>query len=179
VKVVVVGSQGRIGARLMRAFPGAIGIDRRPGADVVVDLADADYGAEPLRGALAGATTLIHLAAGSGIDAPDAVHWQAIGYSLRLLLAAQAARIGHLIVASSDWAGPGEGLPVSVYGHSRRVLEALAAMYGVPPRRATVIRVGWVPASVEEVATAPDWLAANHWSDERLLAEFRQAIGGA
>ena len=37
--LIIIGSQGNIGRRLMAAFPGALGIDRAPGADIVADLA--------------------------------------------------------------------------------------------------------------------------------------------
>jgi hypothetical protein len=33
--LIILGSQGNIGRRLMAAFPGAIGIDRLPGATIV------------------------------------------------------------------------------------------------------------------------------------------------
>ncbi len=38
MKLVIIGSEGNVGRSLMAAFPGAIGIDRSPGADIVADL---------------------------------------------------------------------------------------------------------------------------------------------
>ena len=68
MKLVITGSLGRVGSRLMAAFPGAIGVDRAAGADVVVDFDRVDYDAEPMRGVLTGAED--HLLRGGKAPAP-------------------------------------------------------------------------------------------------------------
>ena len=69
-------------------------------------------------------------------------------------------------------------MTTNAYGQSKRVMEALSAMYSLAPvRDAVALRVGWVPASADEVPLAPDWLRDNYWDDARLLTEFRRALG--
>ena len=43
MKLVITGSAGNIGRRLMPAFPGSIGIDRVHGANIVAELMTLDY----------------------------------------------------------------------------------------------------------------------------------------
>ncbi|MCP4309607.1 MAG: NAD(P)-dependent oxidoreductase [bacterium] len=68
--------------------------------------------------------------------------------------------------------------PINAYGWSKRVMEAFAEMYSqVPGRLGVAVRIGWVPHSVDEVVPAAAWLRANYWDDERLVSEFRKALG--
>lgn len=179
MRLTITGSQGNVGRRLMAAHPGAIGIDRREGATIRADLDTVDYSDPQLRGALSGSDALIHLATSADPEAPEKVHWQAVANAARLVAACAAADVKRLVLASSDWAQPRDGLAINAYGHSKRVFEAMAAMYcAAPGRRGVALRIGWVPASIEDLAGAPGWLATNHWSDERLLAEFGRALVG-
>jgi nucleoside-diphosphate-sugar epimerase len=67
---------------------------------------------------------------------------------------------------------------INVYGHSKRVMEAMAAMYAMTPgRRAVALRIGWVPGDPGELQGAEDWLLANYWDDARLIAAFAAALG--
>jgi nucleoside-diphosphate-sugar epimerase len=178
LQIVITGSEGNIGRRLKAAFPGAIGIDVARGADIVADLATVDYERRVIHDALAKADAVIHLATSADPEAPDDVHWHAVATGARLLAACAAVHVPMVVVASSDWAEPKNGMPVNAYGHSKRVMEALAAMYALAPgRRAVALRIGWVPHSAEALAKAPDWLRVDYWDDARLIAEIRTALG--
>jgi nucleoside-diphosphate-sugar epimerase len=177
--IIITGSQGNIGQRLMAAFPGAIGIDNHRDADIVADLSIIDYEARIVRQAFQAADGLIHLATSPNPDAPDEIHWTAVRNTVRLLDACRNHQIARVVLPSSDWAEPKPGFgDINAYGHSKRVLEALAGMYSMTPGlRCTALRIGWVPHDPSEVATATPWLAANYWPDERLLDAFRKALG--
>jgi nucleoside-diphosphate-sugar epimerase len=178
MKIVITGCEGNVGRRLMRAFPGAIGIDRAPGAPHVIDFATVDYTAEPIRSVLMGADVLMHLGAEPNPSAPDPVHWQSVVNAARLAAACASADIPCFVIASSGWAVPMEGQWLNAYAHSKRVAESLAAMYDNRPGcRGRAVRIGWVPRRAEERDTAEPWLAALFWSDERLVAEFKEAAG--
>jgi nucleoside-diphosphate-sugar epimerase len=178
LRIVITGSEGNIGRRLKAAFPDAVGIDVRRGADLIADLATIDYSRPVISAALTGAGAVIHLATGPDPEAPDEVHWQAVANTARLFAACAHAGVPRVVVASSNWAEPRNGLVINAYGHSKRVFEALAEMYSLAPgRTAVALRVGWVPLSADEVASAAEFLRADYWDDARLVAEFRTALG--
>jgi nucleoside-diphosphate-sugar epimerase len=177
LRIVITGSEGNIGRRLKAVFPDAVGIDVRRGAGIVADLATIDYSRPVISAALAGADAVIHLATGTDPAAPDEVHWQAVANTARLFAACAHAGVRRVVVASPDWVEPKRGMVVDAYGHSRRVFEALADMYSVAYGRTAVsLRIGWVPLSQDEVASAPEPLRARYWDDQRLAAEFRKAL---
>jgi nucleoside-diphosphate-sugar epimerase len=179
--IIIIGSQGNIGRRLMPVFPGAIGIDRMPGADIVADLGSIDYDAPDVRAAFERAQGLIHVATSAQVNDPPAVHWAAVEETARLMAACDRYDIAHVVLPSSDWAQPRTrwaGHEISEYGHSKRVFEAMAEMYNVKRNRdAVALRFGWVPRSIDELATASEWLRANYWDDERLIGQVRGALG--
>ncbi|MCR4282366.1 MAG: NAD-dependent epimerase/dehydratase family protein [Bauldia sp.] len=178
MRIVITGSEGNIGRRLRAVFPDAVGIDVARGADILADLATVDYQRRVINEALTNAEAVVHLATSADPEATDDVHWQAVANAARLIAACAHAGVPRIVVASSDWAEPKNGLAVDAYGHSKRVMEALAAMYALAPGRAAMaLRVGWVPRSADEVAGAPEWLRANYWDDARLVVEFRKALG--
>jgi nucleoside-diphosphate-sugar epimerase len=178
VKIVITGSEGNVGRRLMAAFPGAIGVDRSPAAAVSIDFDTADFRAEPMRGVLSGADAVIHLGAEPRPQAPDAVHWQSVINAARLAAAAAEADVPRFVIASSGWAVPMEGQWLNAYAHSKRVAESLAAMYDNRAGcRGRAVRIGWVPPRAEARLTAEPWLAALYWDDERLIREFKEALG--
>ena len=150
MRIVITGSEGNIGRRLKRAFPGAVGIDAVRGADIVADLGTIDYSRHLIHHALTHADAVILLATSADPEAPDEVHWHAVANAARLLAACAHVGVPAIVVASSDWAEPKNGLAVNAYVHSKRVMEALAAMYALAPgRRAVALRVGWVPHSAD------------------------------
>ena len=179
--IIIVGSMGNVGRRLMPAFPGAIGIDRVPGADIVADLAGIDYDAPEIRRAFEAADGLIHVATSANIEDPDAVHWQAVVDTARLVQTCDRYNIRRVVLPSSDWAAPKTRWAqheMNAYGHSKRVMEAMAAMYNMTPgRRAVALRIGWVPNDPAEVETAAPRLQANYWDDARLIAQMKTALG--
>jgi len=177
MKLVITGSLGRVGRRLMAAFPGAIGIDRGPGTDHTVDFDTVDYDAEPMRGVLTGADAVIHLAAEPSPRAPDQVHWQSVINAGRLFKAADGYAIPRMVVASSGWAVPMPGQFPNAYGYSKRVMESLASMYGVcEGRTGRFVRIGWVPDDPAVVPTSEQWLQDLYWPDNKLVAEFTKAL---
>ncbi len=178
MKIVILGAAGNIGRRLMAAFPGAVGVDRHD-ADIVCDLAKADFGSGPLGEALASADAVIHLATVPSPDAPDNVHWEAAMTALRLADACRKIGAKRLLLPSSDWADPKPGMPaINAYGHSKRVLEAIAGLYNTSPGlQAVALRFGWVPRKREELDGASQWLLNNYWDDARLIREVRGALG--
>lgn len=179
MKLFVTGSMGTVGRKVMQTFPGSIGLDIRPGADIVADLATVDYTQSDIAAALAEVDALVHLATNPDPEAPDAVHWQAVANAAGLLEASHGASLANVVLASSNWADPkGPRITINTYGHSKRVFEAMAAMYSsTPGRRGTALRIGWVPASTSDLDEAPGWLQANYWDDTRLIAELRSALG--
>jgi nucleoside-diphosphate-sugar epimerase len=177
--LIIVGSCGNIGRRLKTAFPSALGIDRHPDADIVAELSAIDYDAAPVRRAFENCDGLIHVATSANVDDPAAVHWRAVVNTARLVEACAGYGIPRLVLPSSDWAEPKSAMAkINVYGHSKRVMEALAAMYAMTPgRRAVALRFGWVPGDASELQEAEDWLLANYWDDARLIAEVTAALG--
>jgi hypothetical protein len=88
------------------------------------------------------------------------------------------APVPRLILASSDWAAPKVAwAEINTYGHSKRVFEAMAAMYQhATGCRATGLRFGWVPASPASLIGAEPWLLENYWDDARLVREVEAAL---
>ena len=177
--IIITGAMGNVGRRLMAAFPDAIGLDRHPDADLVEDLSSIDYDSTMVRRAFEGADGLIHLATSANTEDPDSVHWRAVVDTARLVEACHRYGIRRLVLPSSDWAEPkADWIDINAYGHSKRVMEAMAAMYAMTPgRRAVALRIGWVPHDPAEVAAAEPWLQANYWDDARLVAEVNAALG--
>ena len=179
--LIIIGSQGNIGRKLMAAFPGALGIDRAPGADIVTDLASIDYDAPDVRRAFERADGLIHVGTSAAVDDPPAVHWAAVTATARLMAACDRYDIRRVVLPSSDWAQPKTrwaAHELNAYGHSKRVFEAMAETYNATPDRwAVALRFGWVPRHPDELTNASEWLRANYWDDERLIGQVRAALG--
>src|SRR5689334_15161603 len=108
MKTVIFGSEGNVGRRLKRLFPGAFGVDRSAdaGPDLVASMRDVDYDAEPLRSRLTEADLVIHVATSANINDPDDVHYQAVIDAARLVAACQRVPVPRLLLPSSDWADP-------------------------------------------------------------------------
>lgn len=176
--LVITGSEGNIGQRLRAAFNDVIGIDRAPGADIVADLAQADWGEPRLADALAQADGLIHLATSANPSAPNAVHFAAVRQTAKLLEACAHHLVPRIVLPSSDWAEPKGGTPINAYGQSKRVFEAMAEMYVTATGlRCVALRFGWVPGDPRNLEGAdPAWLD-NVWDDEILVAEVKAALG--
>jgi nucleoside-diphosphate-sugar epimerase len=179
--IIIVGAMGNIGRRLMPAFPGAVGIDRTPGSDIVADLDTIDYDAPEIRRAFESADGLIHVATSASTVDPDTMHWAAVVGTARLMAACDQHNIRRVILPSSDWAQPKTRWAhneLNAYGHSKRVFEAMAEMYNAKPGRwAVALRFGWVPKDPADVAPAAQWLQANYWDDARLIAQVTAALG--
>ncbi len=180
--IIIIGAMGNIGRRLMAAFPGSIGIDRVPGADIVSGLSELDYDAPPVRTAFESADGVIHVATSPNVEAPDAEHWDAVIGTARLLAACDRFGIRRVVIPSSDWADPKTRWAIhnpNAYGHSKRVFEEMAHMYNVghPDRHCVALRIGWVALSPEQAAAAAPWLQANYWDNDRLVAQMRAALG--
>ncbi|MEQ1770449.1 MAG: NAD(P)-dependent oxidoreductase [Devosia sp.] len=181
MSIIILGSQGNIGSRLMAAFPGAIGIDRVDGAEIVTTLAEIDYESEIVRAAFEQAEGLIHVATSPIVEDPDAIHWQAVVDTARLLTACDRYDIARVVIPSSDWADPKTRWAMfeqNAYGHSKRVFEAMAHMYNTKPgRHCVALRFGWVAADIADYEAADPWLKANYWDTDRLIAQVTAALG--
>lgn len=179
--VLVFGALGRVGRRVRAAFADAVGIDRVPGADVVADLATIDYNAPDIRALFERADGVIHVATSAAVEAPDAAHWAAVADAARLMQACDRFNIRRVVLPSSDWAEPKTRWArheLNAYGHSKRVMEAMALMYNMTPgRHAVALRIGWVPDDPREVEAAEPWLQANYWPDAHLVAQVKTALG--
>jgi nucleoside-diphosphate-sugar epimerase len=180
--VIIIGAMGNIGRRLMPAFPGAIGIDRVTGADIVANLATLDYDDPQVKAAFAKADGVIHVATSADARDPDQLHWQAVVGAARLLEACDRFGMRRVVIPSSDWADPKTRWAeheLDIYGHSKRVFEAMAHMYNIghPDRHCVALRIGWVPHSADDVPNAAAWLQANYWDDARLIAQMKSALG--
>jgi nucleoside-diphosphate-sugar epimerase len=179
--ILIFGAMGNIGRRIKPAFPGAIGIDRVPGADIVADLSTIDYTAPEIAAAFAQADGVIHVATSANTNDPDAVHWAAVTATARLLEACDRHDIKRVVIPSSDWADPKTRWAMhnqNAYGHSKRVFEEMAHMYNVghTDRHCVALRIGWV-TDYSNVLEADQWLQANYWDDARLIGQMQAALG--
>jgi nucleoside-diphosphate-sugar epimerase len=178
--ILIFGATGNIGRRLKPAFPGAIGIDRVPGADIVADLATIDYDAPEIVAAFEKADGVIHVATSANTNDPDAIHWAAVTATARLLEACDRHDIRRVVIPSSDWAEPRTRWAAhdqNAYGWSKGVFEAMARMYNVRTHRHCVaLRIGWV-TDYANVEKADEWLQANYWDDKRLIGQMKAALG--
>ncbi len=182
MSLIILGSQGNVGRKLMKGFPGAIGIDRAPGADIVARLDTIDYFAPAIRAVFEKADGVVHVATSANVGDPDAVHWQAVVDTARLLAACDAFDIKRVVIPSSDWADPKTRWAIhnpNAYGHSKRIYEEMAHMYNVghPDRHCVALRIGWVAREDQDVTTFAPWLQANHWDDARLIGQMTAALG--
>lgn len=178
MRLIIIGSQGNVGRRLMAAFPGAIGIDRVAGADIVADLGSIDFDAPPVRAAFESTDGVVHVGTAPQPDAPDPIHYAAVTAAARLLEACLRYKVPRLVLPSSGWADPKpEFGPINAYGHSKRVFEAMAAMYANTGARAVALRIGWVALNQQEVDAAYPALRADYWDSETLIARVRAALG--
>lgn len=179
--LIIIGSEGNVGRRLMKAFPGSIGIDRVAGAEIVADIATIDYDAPDVRAAFEKADGVIHVATSPNVEAPDAVHWEAVVGAARLMEACDRFGIKRVVLPSSDWAEPKTRWAENeqnAYGRSKRIMEEMALMYNMTPGRMCVaLRIGWVVHDPAIVEGAADWLKANIWDDERLIGQMKAALG--
>jgi UDP-glucuronate 4-epimerase len=150
VQILVTGAAGFIGrhlvARLRSEGKAVVGLDRRPGADLQVDLLTADL--EPL---LDGVQSVIHLAGQPGVrDSwsrfPDYARGN-IEVTQRLLEALRGRPLRKFLLASTSsvyGAAPmparedGPLLPVSPYGATKLAAEGLCDLYG------RLIGIPWV-----------------------------------
>ena len=172
------GSEGNVGGKLREIFPDAFRIDRVPGADLVAEMRDIDYDAEPLKSRLAEADLVLHLATSANVDAPDSVHYAAVIEAARLLDACQRIPVPRVLLPSSDWADPKPGWArINTYGYSKRVFETMASMYNHSTGKLCVaFRFGWVAHDLDEVRRSPQWLQDNYWDNARLFREVRAAL---
>lgn len=177
--LIVTGACGNIGRRLMAVWSDAIGIDSVPGSHHQADLAIADFGNAFWNDILGRASGLVHLATSADPGAPADIHLKAVSITARLVEACYDARVPALVLPSSDWAEPKRpDLEINAYGHSKRAFESLAQLYDQQAGlRARALRIGWVPAEKSALDDAPDWLKANYWPDETLIAAFEKALG--
>src|SRR5690606_23108315 len=105
------------------------------------DLATIDYDATLVRKAFERADGLIPVATSANVGDPDAVHWQAVADTARLLRACDHYNVRRVVLHSSDWAEPKTRWAeheINAYGHSKRVIEAMALMYNTKPGRHAV-----------------------------------------
>lgn len=181
MKLIIIGSEGNVGRRLMKAFPGAIGIDRVETARIVGDIATLDYDRPEVRAAFEAADGVIHVATSPNVEAPDAAHWEAVVGAARLMEACDRFGIKRVVLPSSDWAEPKTRWAdneQNAYGRSKRVMEEMALMYNMTPGRMCVaLRIGWVVHDPKIVEGAADWLKANMWDDVRLIGQMKAALG--
>jgi nucleoside-diphosphate-sugar epimerase len=177
LKAVIFGSEGNVGRRLKPLFAEVFGIDQAPGADLVAPIKDIDFAAEPLDARLKSADVVLHFATSPNVAAPDDVQYQAVIDAARLLDACQRIPVPRVLLPSSDWAEPKVGWAgINTYGHSKRVFETMAAMYRFSTgKRCAALCIGWV-ALPGQYETSADWLRANYWSTERLIAEVKAAL---
>jgi len=178
MKILITGSEGNIGRRLAGVFPDTIGIDIRPGADIRANLEFIDYEDRDVRRALETSDALIHLANSADPVAPADIHWQDVINASRLFSAAMKRGVKCLVVASSDLAAPGDERDLTTFGHTKRVVEIMTAMFDHEEgRRGRPVRIGWVPRDQNELKSATPDLQERHWSDKRLATAFRRALG--
>lgn len=178
MRILITGSQGNIGRRLAGVFPETIGIDIRPGADIRANLEFIDYEAREVRRALETSDALIHLASSADPGAAADVHWQDVVNASRLFSAAMMRGVKTLVVASSDTVAPDDEAELTTFSHCKRVIEIMAAMFDHEEgRRGRPVRIGWVARDGQDVEAASSDLQNRAWSDKRLIAAFRRALG--
>lgn len=178
MKILITGSEGYIGRRLAAIFPDTIGIDIRPGADIRANLEFIDYEDRDVRRAFETADALIHLASSPDPDAAADVHWQDVVNASRLFSTAMRRGVKCLVVASSDLAVPDDEADLTTFSHCKRVIEIMAAMFDHEEGRCgRPVRIGWVPRDKNELKAASAAMQSRAWSDKRLIAAFRRALG--
>ncbi|VAW15478.1 hypothetical protein MNBD_ALPHA09-1311 [hydrothermal vent metagenome] len=178
MRILITGSEGNVGRRLAGFFPDTIGIDIRPGADIRANLEFIDYEDRKVRRAFEISDALIHLASSADPGAAADVHWQDVVNAGRLVSNCMKRGVRCLVVASSDLTAPQDEHDLTAFSHAKRVVEIMAAMYDHEEgRRGRPVRIGWVPRDDQELKTAPEQLRRRYWSDKRLAAAFRRALG--
>ncbi len=184
VRVVVTGSAGALGRRVVALLSArddvdeVVGIDLRPGPSTLpVDLLTGDLGA-----VLDGATALVHLASafGPAIAGPDIDDATDVAVARRLLAAADRAGVGRLVLLSSATVyGPWANNPVPLteeaplrphpdlaFAVQQAEIERLAAEWRAEHPDATVARLrpapvvddgrgGWLAQALDAAADVP------------------------
>lgn len=153
-RILITGSSGKVGTRLMRAFPNAAGLDV---------VGSPDYLRDVLDGPLPDCDVVFHLAGWGSWRAPfEDFRWT-------LDMASHVIASGKpVIFASSVWADRG---PVNAYATIKLAIERMIDLAG-----GVSVRVGWVGWTDDRFDKADDWHRSVAWSDERLAAEFREAL---
>lgn len=154
------GSEGRLGHRLLPAFPDAIRLDLLGEPDVCLDLLSNDP--------LPECDLIVHLAAEK--VGPLGVFDQyvpTLRIAERVVLTAIRRKIP-VVFASSVWAAR---IPLTPYGVVKRCIEQMVDSHG-----GASVRVGWIGWTEESLARADDFHKRVAWTDERLVSEFLAAV---
>ncbi|MFG1247319.1 NAD-dependent epimerase/dehydratase family protein [Xanthobacter flavus] len=179
MKIVITGSEGNIGRALKRIWPDAIGIDWRGYPDLRCDLRAKYMLSHPIPSVLGGADAVIHLATSPDPGGPVLAHLEALTITARLVETCAQLRVPRLILPSSGWAEPAPGWPqeMTAYGHSKRAIEEMAAMYRAAGLHCVALRYGWYAERFEDLPQdAAPALLASWWGPERLECEMRAAL---
>lgn len=175
--ILVTGALGVVGRKLMPHLDGPIGLDKLRGTDFHADLSTVDFADAAVAAVLLRSKAVVHLATNANPQAPDDEHWIGVANSARLFAACRRAGVPRLVAASSSWADPHPAQTDNAYGRAKRVLEAMVEMYAVTPGfSGASIRIGFVPRSAGALQRAKDDERALLWSDEELVAAFREAL---
>jgi len=168
-RVVVTGSAGAVGRRvcllLAEAGHDVVGLDRRPGTPEGIPAKLVDLAVADLRSELEGVEVVVHLAAGvtAGDVGADTGH-DRLAVVDRLLSAADAAGVGHLVIRSSAMvygAWPDNPVPLTEDATVRPCPEFLFAVHR---------------ARMEDMARA--WADSENFADPagRVLTVLRPAV---
>lgn len=153
-RILITGCSGRVGQRLIRAFPSADGLDVS---------GDPKWRRSVLDGPLPDCDVIVHLAGEANPNLPFG------DYSETLLMARHVVSSGKPVVfASSVWADRG---PVNAYATVKLAIERMVDLAG-----GVSVRVGWVGWTPEQYQSGTDWHRSVAWDDDRLITEFKAAV---
>lgn len=158
-KVLIIGSEGTVGSRLISAFPGCITMDVAGTPSHKADLLDFPE--------LPDCDAVIMAACFSREPhAPFEVQQKNLLMNEFVVFSAASKGVP-VVFASSIWA---DVHPLNAYGCMKRCTEQLVESYG-----GESVRVGWVGYTEEDWESAPE-LRKFAWSDDVLCKAFRSAV---
>ncbi|MGV1768750.1 hypothetical protein ACQZ6B_01110 [Agrobacterium vitis] len=159
-KLLIIGSEGIVGRRLMSCFPSALTMDATGSPTIRADILDCPN--------LPDCDVVIMLACAS--NDPN-LGWETQSKSLRMaeiVIHNAAAKGIPVIYASSVWA---ERHPLNCYGAVKRCIEQMVDSFG-----GISIRLGWIGHTPADIERADDRDKQDAWSDEKLCLEVRKAL---
>ncbi len=159
-RVLIIGSEGTVGQRIVDLFPNCVTLDKAGSPDVLADL--LEYPDLPRCDVI----VMLACATKSPLG-PFEAHQPSLHMAEFVVLNAISRGIP-VVFASSVWA---RRHPLNAYGCMKRCVEQMVDSHG-----GKSIRLGWIGHTPETLATADRFHRGVAWVDERLRKEFAEAV---